>query len=106
MEKITQLVKPMDSEEFDNYLEFNRASRVMGDLNKGILHLDSFASTSKYKSIRRAIKRGNVSYNGIDFPSRPFNNRANTSNRKNTHSRVTNELKKMYYEQYKHKFRS
>lgn len=58
-----------------------------------------YGATNKYKSINRAYKRNHVAVNGMLIPQRPFNNRANTSNRKGVHSRRSNELKKMYYGQ-------
>lgn len=58
-----------------------------------------YGATSKYKSIYRAYRRGHVAVNGMLIPQKPFNNRANTSNRSGVHSRRTNELKKMYYGQ-------
>lgn len=78
----------MSQEEFENYLAENSG-------------LKTFVGVSKFKSVRRAIKRGHMITNGIILPRRPFNNRANTSSRNSTHSRVTNELKKTIYEQFK-----
>lgn len=55
-----------------------------------------YQAVSKYRSIRRAIKRGKVDlYTGIVFPRRPFNNR------KSSLGRAHNDLKKRIYEQYK-----
>ena len=62
-----------------------------------ILHLTHFEGINKFKSINRAIKRGNVSPEGIIYPRRPFNNRANTIDRKEANSRAFNELKKKIY---------
>lgn len=56
----------------------------------------TYATTSKFKSIRRSIKRGHVDlFNGADNTSRPFNNRKDTIGRKH------NQLKKRVYEQFK-----
>ena len=91
----------MDEEEFKDYMEKNKVDTI-GDLyEKGILHLKTYDAVSKFKSIRRAIKRGLVSIDGFIFPKRPFNNKANTCKRKNHHSRSINERKKMIYEQLK-----
>lgn len=81
----------MSQEEFEDYI------------SKGImvLHLITYDGVHKFKSIRRAIRRGHVTTEGIIIPRRPFNNRANTSKRKGVHSRGTNELKKKIYEQLK-----
>lgn len=55
----------------------------------------SYKIVSKFKSIRRAIRRGKIDlYTGIPFPRRPF------SNRKPTPGRRFNELKKQIYGQY------
>jgi hypothetical protein len=50
-----------------------------------------FEAVSKYKSVYRAIRRGNVSPIGEIYPKRPFNNR------KPTAGRHLNEQKKMIY---------
>lgn len=60
-------------------------------------NLNYFAAISKFKSIGRAIKRGNVTEEGIIMPRKPFNNRANTSERKRIHSRTLNQQKKSIY---------
>ena len=60
-----------------------------------------YDAVSKVKSIRRAIRRGKLAWNGLLAPDRPFNNRGNTSKRTNIHSRSINEYKKRLYEQLK-----
>ena len=91
----------MDEAEFKAYMEKNRID-VVGDFYKeNILYLRSFDAVNNYKSIRRAIRRGHITLDGIVMPDRPFNNRANTSDRKGCHSRVTNERKKVIYEKLK-----
>lgn len=76
----------MSQEEFENYIYENSG-------------LKNFNAVSMYKSVGRAIKRGHMLPNGMVYPNRPFNNRANTSKRIGVHSRVNNELKKHIYEQ-------
>jgi hypothetical protein len=46
-----------------------------------IMHLNlmTFEAVKKVKSIRRAIRRGNVASFGVSYPKRPFNNRKNKS---------------------------
>lgn len=56
-----------------------------------------FEAVTKYKSVARAMRRGNVTKFGTLIPKRPFNNRANTSTREDVHSRVMNEIKKNIY---------
>lgn len=93
----------MNEEEFKDYMEKNRVD-IIGDFyEKDILHLRTYEVVSKFKSVRRAIKRGQVSLDGVIFPKRPFNNRANTCKRKGYYSRTINERKKVIYEQLKHR---
>lgn len=104
MEEQKTVERPlMSEEEFKDYMEKNRVD-VVGDFyDKNILHLRTFEATSKFKSVRRAIKRGHVSLDGIIFPKRPFNNKANTCKRKGHYSRTINDRKKMIYEQLKYR---
>lgn len=56
----------------------------------------NYNAVSKFKSVRRAIRRGHVDlFTGAVYPSRPFNNR------KPTRGRKMNNLKKQIYEQLK-----
>lgn len=57
-----------------------------------------YAASFKVKSVLRAIKRGRITNFGVLISKRPFNNRKNTSKRKNKHSRFINEIKKRDYE--------
>nr|DAG93494.1 MAG TPA: hypothetical protein [Crassvirales sp.] len=49
---------------------------------KMVLHLATYGAVSKYKSIRRAIRKGHVTHWGEEVPKRPFNNRKRTAGRK------------------------
>lgn len=62
-----------------------------------LLHLNTYYGVEQFKSVRRAIRRGNCTITGIIVPKRPFNNRGNTSERSGKHSREFNELKKSIY---------
>lgn len=93
----------MNETEFKDYMEKNRVNIVDDFYERDILHLRTYEAVSKFKSVRRAIKRGHVSLDGIIFPKRPFNNKANTCNSKGYHSRGINDRKKMIYEQLKHR---
>lgn len=67
----------------------------MGEINE-LPKWSNYNAVSRFRSVRRAIKRGHVDlYTGIMYPNRPFNNRKPTVGRK------FNELKKDVYEQYK-----
>lgn len=79
----------MSQEEFEKY--------ILGD--DKIINLITYEGVHKFKSIRRAMRRSQVTAEGIIVPKRPFNNRANTSNRSGKHSRGINEIKKKIYEQ-------
>ena len=76
----------MSEEEFKEYIH----NRIMP------LHLATYEAVRKYKSVRRAIRRGCVTSEGIIMPSRPFNNRGNSCKR-GKHSRQINEEKKRVY---------
>lgn len=76
----------MSEEEFKEYIH----NRIMP------LHLATYEAVRKYKSVRRAIRRGYVTSEGIIMPSRPFNNRGNSCKR-GKHSRQMNEEKKRVY---------
>lgn len=69
----------MPQEEFEDKIhevaESNK-KQMIKNFQNGILYLHSFMGVSKYKSIRRAIKRGHVSIFGDIYPRRPFNNRS------------------------------
>ena len=57
----------------------------------GTLCLTDFSGVKKFKSIRRAIRRGHVSIYGQVYPHRPFKNTKN------------NRYKRIIYGQLKHK---
>lgn len=75
---------PMSEEEFrKNLSDFH-------DLGGG-LHLYTFEAVKRFKSVRRAFRRGHISPYGEIYPKRPF------SNKKRTRGRKMNELKKQIY---------
>lgn len=73
---------PKDMEEHEELLKRNFKE----------VTLVSFQGNQRFKSIRRAIRRGLVSPSGEVYPKRPYNNRKN---------RVQNELKKQIHGQLK-----
>lgn len=97
MEEQKTIERPlMSEEEFKDYMKKNRVD-IVGDFYKrNILHLRTFEAVSKFKSVRRAIKRGHVSLDGFIYPKRPFNNAKHGKN-------SLNDRKKKIYEQLKHK---
>ena len=97
MEEQKAVERPlMGEEEFKKYMEDNRIDVVRDFYERNILHLRTYDAVSKFKSIRRAIKRGYVSLDGIVFPKRPFNNARH-------HKNSLNNRKKEIYEQLKHR---
>ena len=73
----------MSEEEFEKYIKQH-------DIG-GRLRLYTFEAVKRFRSVRRAYRRGLISDMGVIFPKRPFNNRKPTKGRKN------NELKKAIY---------
>lgn len=75
----------MLNEEFEDYLKDNLSTN---------LNLHTFEAVNKFKSVRRAIRRGHVSPDGVIYPKRPFNNAKHGKN-------SINDKKKRIYEQLK-----
>ena len=97
MEEQKTIERPlMSEEEFKDYMKNNRVD-IVGDFHeRGILHLRTYEAVSRFKSVRRAIRRGHVSLDGFIYPKRPFNNAKHDKN-------SLNDRKKMIYEQLKHR---
>jgi len=97
---------PISQEEFEKKIhevaEANRR-KIEEDFygkepGKEILHLRDYSGVRKFKSIRRAIRKGYVSLFGEVYPKRPF------KNIKSKKGSITY-MKKRYYEQLTHKNR-
>lgn len=88
----------MGEEEFKDYLKDNRVDIVKDFYENNILHLITFNAVKRFKSVRRAIRRGHISLDGIIYPKRPFNN---VKYKKGS----LNDKKKRIYEQLKHRQR-
>lgn len=84
----------MGEEEFKDYLEDNRVDIVKDFYEDNILHLRTHEAVKRFKSVRRAIKRGHISLDGVIYPKRPFNN---AKHKKGS----LNDEKKRIYEQLK-----
>ena len=80
----------MGEEEYTEYLH----NKMNEDFKNGIIHFHTFEAVKRFKSVRRAVKRGLVSPYGEVYPKRPFNNRS---------VRKDNLLKRRIYEQLKRK---
>lgn len=88
----------MGEEEFKDYLKDNRVDIVKDFYENNILHLRTHEAVKRFKSVRRAIKRGHISLDGVIYPKRPFNN---AKHKKGS----LNDEKKRIYEQLKHRQR-
>lgn len=86
----------MSEEEFKDYIKKNRVDIVGDFYERGILHLRTYEAVNRFKSARRAIRRGHISLDGFIYPKRPFNNAKHSKN-------SLNDRKKMIYEQLKHR---
>lgn len=96
-----QLSKPIPVEEFKervHQMAMANNQQVIDDFEKGILHLRDYSGVKRFKSIRRAIRRGHVSLFGDVYPQRPF------KNIKSKKGSVTYKKKRLY-EQFTHKNR-
>lgn len=97
---------PISQEEFEKKIhEVAEANRRKTEEDfygkepgKEILHLRDYSGVRKFKSIRRAIRKGYVSLFGEVYPKRPF------KNIKSKKGNITY-MKKRYYEQLTHKNR-
>lgn len=69
------------------------------------LYLTDISGIKKFKSIRRAIKRGLVAKNGLVAPKRPFNNVADKLKGTKREGKSINERRKAIYEDIKSKRR-
>ena len=97
MEKQKTIERPLMSEkEFKDYMKNNRVDIVGDFYERDILHLRTYEAVSRFKSVRRAIRRGYVSLDGFIYPKRPFNNAKHGRN-------SLNDRKKMIYEQLKYR---
>jgi hypothetical protein len=95
MEEQKLVERPLMSEgEFKDYMEKNRVDIVGDFYERGILHLRTYEAVSRFKSVRRAIRRGHISLDGVIYPKRPFNN---AKHKKGS----LNDEKKRIYEQLK-----
>lgn len=88
----------MGEEEFKDYLKDNRVDIVKDFYENDVLHLRTYDAIKRFKSVRRAIRRGHVSLDGVIYPKRPFNN---AKHKKGS----LNDEKKRIYEQLKHRQR-
>ena len=84
----------MGEEEFKDYLKDNRVDVVKDFYEDNILHLRTHEAVKRFKSVRRAIKRGHISLDGVIYPMRPFNNAKHKKG-------CLNDEKKRIYEQLK-----
>lgn len=97
-----ELSKPLSEEDFKekaHEIAVHNYQQMNDDFENGILHLRDYSGVRKYKSIRRAIRKGLVSIYGEVYPKRPFNNK------KRGKGSITYRKRRMY-EQFTHKNRA
>lgn len=88
----------MSEEEFKDYLRDNKVDIVKDFYEDSTLHFRTYDAVKRFKSVRRAIRRGHISLDGVIYPKRPFNN---VKHKKGS----LNDKKKRIYEQLKHRQR-
>ena len=101
-EQSKELTQPIPEEKFKEQIHeaaIANHQKVLDDFKYGILHLRDYSGVKKFKSIRRAIRRGHVSIYGDVYPRRPFNNK------KRGPGNITY-TKRRLYEQFTHKNRA
>ena len=92
-----EVINPVSQEEaneaFASMAEIKRKERMKEFKDNGTLFLQTYIAVQRFRSVRRAIRRGHVSMSGVIYPRRPFNNR------KRGPGSITYERRKVY-EQY------
>ena len=82
----------MPLEEFKKYVsDTDKPIRDNPNMELDLDHFVNFEAVKRFKSVRRAFRRGLISPYGEIYPKRPF------SNKKPTRGRAMNELKKKIY---------
>ena len=93
-EKLVQSA-PINEAQFEEQIhsvsENNLMAMIENFMQNGTLYLRNYGSVSKFKSIRRAIRKGYCSIYGDIYPRRPFNNR-----KRNKEGDITNQRRKVY----------
>lgn len=87
--------EPMSQEEFEEKIQEvaeNNRRKVWEAFENGTLFLRNYSGVGKFRSIRRAIKRGKASLWGDIYPNKPYNNRK-------SHKKSINAEKRRLYEQ-------
>lgn len=93
----------MGEEEFKDYLKDNRVDVVKDFYEDNILHLRTYEAVKRFKSVRRAIKRGHISLDGVIYPKRPFNNAKHKKGSLNDEKkRIYEQLKQLKHRQRKY----
>ena len=68
MEENIKEVAPVSEQEFENYLG-------------NTLNLQNFECVKRFRSVKRAFKKGHITSYGYILPNRPFNNKKHTKGR-------------------------
>lgn len=99
LETVEQAEKRMSKLMEDSKLAKPDSVTIGEDKDTGILNLLDYSCVKKFKSIRRAIRRGHVTSTGMIIPHRPFNN---TPIRNKRGVLTVNGRIKKFYEQVKY----
>lgn len=86
--------QPVSEQEFKEKIHdvaIANRKKVLDDFEDGVIYLRDYRGVRKFKSVRRAIRRGHVSLFGDVYPDRPFNNR-----KRNKKGDVTYRKRKIY----------
>lgn len=79
MEEKKLLTKPISQEAFReaarNLAQQKHEERLKAFRETGFLSFRTFYAVSRFRHVRRAIRRGHVSIYGDIYPTRPFSNR-------------------------------
>lgn len=78
-------------EQIRDVADNNLQQMIQNFWENGTLYLRDYRCVSKFKSVRRAIKKGYCSIYGDIYPKRPFNNR-----KRNKKGDITNQRRKVY----------
>jgi hypothetical protein len=87
----TPIEEAQFEEQIHSVAENNLGAMIENFMQNGTLFLRNYNCVSKFKSVRRAIKKGYCSIYGDIYPRRPFNNR-----KRNKKGDITNQRRKVY----------
>jgi hypothetical protein len=90
IKKFEETVNRMFEDMMKNEASALKDQDVISLKEQDVISLMYYGAVQRFKSVRRAIRRGHVSPSGVIYPKRPFNNR------KRGPGTITYERKKVY----------